>query len=234
VSSHLVLIPGLLCNRELWAHQSANLAHIAEITVADVTQDDTIAGMAQRLLAQAPREFALAGLSMGGYVAQEVMRQAPDRVSRLALLDTSARPDSDEQKARRRGLIALSTQGKFKGVTPRLLPLLIHPDRLDDTLLVGRITAMAEDVGQAGFVRQQTAIMGRIDGRPTLRDIRCPTVVLGGAEDAITPPEVMAEIADLVPGATYHLLPNCGHLSTMEKPEAVTDLLAAWLTSSRQ
>jgi pimeloyl-ACP methyl ester carboxylesterase len=234
VSSHLVLIPGLLCNRELWAHQSANLAHIAEITVADVTQDDTIAGMAQRLLAQAPREFALAGLSMGGYVAQEVMRQAPDRVSRLALLDTSARPDSDEQKARRRGLIALSTQGKFKGVTPRLLPLLIHPDRLDDTLLVGRITAMAEDVGQAGFVRQQTAIMGRIDGRPTLRDIRCPTVVLGGAEDAITPPEVMAEIADLVPGATYHLLPNCGHLSTMEEPEAVTDLLAAWLTSSRQ
>lgn len=234
MSSHLVLIPGLLCNRELWAHQSANLAHIAEIMVADVTQDDTIAGMAQRLLAQAPREFALAGLSMGGYVAQEVMRQAPDRVSRLALLDTSARPDSDEQKARRRGLIALSTQGKFKGVTPRLLPLLIHPDRLDDTLLVGRITAMAEDVGQAGFVRQQTAIMGRIDGRPTLRDIRCPTVVLGGAEDAITPPEVMAEIADLVPGATYHLLPNCGHLSTMEEPEAVTDLLAAWLTSSRQ
>jgi pimeloyl-ACP methyl ester carboxylesterase len=230
----LVLIPGLLCNRELWAHQSANLAHIAEIMVADVTQDDTIAGMAQRLLAQAPREFALAGLSMGGYVAQEVMRQAPDRVSRLALLDTSARPDSDEQKARRRGLIALSTQGKFKGVTPRLLPLLIHPDRLDDTLLVGRITAMAEDVGQAGFVRQQTAIMGRIDGRPTLRDIRCPTVVLGGAEDAITPPEVMAEIADLVPGATYHLLPNCGHLSTMEEPEVVTDLLAAWLTSSRQ
>ena len=234
MSSHLVLIPGLLCNRELWAHQSANLAHIAEIMVADVTQDDTIAGMAQRLLAQAPREFALAGLSMGGYVAQEVMRQAPDRVSRLALLDTSARPDSDEQKARRRGLIALSTQGKFKGVTPRLLPLLIHPDRLDDTLLVGRITAMAEDVGQAGFVRQQTAIMGRIDGRPTLRDIRCPTVVLGGAEDAITPPEVMAETADLVPGATYHLLPNCGHLSTMEEPEAVTDLLAAWLTSSRQ
>lgn len=230
MSSHLVLIPGLLCNRELWAHQSANLAHIARITVADVTQDDTIAGMAQRLLAQAPPEFALAGLSMGGYVAQEVMRQAPDRVSRLSLLDTSARPDSDEQRARRRGLIALSTRGQFKGVTPRLLPLLIHPDRLDDTLLVGRITAMAEDVGQAGFVRQQTAIMGRIDGRPLLRDIRCPTVVIGGAEDAITPPEVMAEIANLVPGATYHLLTDCGHLSTMEEPEAVTNLLAGWLT----
>jgi len=232
VPSELVLAPGLLCNRELWAHQTANLAHIARITVADVTHDDSIAAMAQRLLALAPPKFALAGLSMGGYVAQEVMRQAPDRVTRLALLDTSARPDSEDQRARRRGLIELSTRGQFKGVTPRLLPLLVHPDRLDDALLVARITAMAEDVGQAGFVRQQTAIMGRIDGRPSLRQIQCPTMVIGGADDVITPPEVMGEIAELVPGASYHLLPDCGHLSTMEEPEVVTDLMATWLSGS--
>lgn len=230
--SELVLVPGLLCNRELWAHQTANLAHIARITVADVTQDDSIAAMAQRLLALAPPTFALAGLSMGGYVAQEVMRQAPDRVTRLALLDTSARPDSEDQRARRRGLIELSTRGQFKGVTPRLLPLLVHPDRLDDALLVARITAMAEDVGQAGFVRQQTAIMGRIDGRPSLRHIQCPTMVIGGADDVITPPEVMGEIAELVPGASYHRLPDCGHLSTMEEPEVVTGLMATWLSGS--
>lgn len=232
VPSELVLAPGLLCNRELWAHQTANLAHIARITVADVTHDDSIAAMAQRLLALAPPKFALAGLSMGGYVAQEVMRQAPDRVTRLALLDTSARPDSEDQRARRRGLIELSTRGQFKGVTPRLLPLLVHPNRLDDALLVARITAMAEDVGQAGFVRQQTAIMGRIDGRPSLRQIKCPTMVIGGADDVITPPEVMGEIAELVPGASYHLLPDCGHLSTMEEPEVVTDLMATWLSGS--
>jgi len=225
----LVLIPGLLCNRELWAHQIAHLAHIAQISVADVTKDDAIAGMAQRLLAKAPDRFALAGLSMGGYVAQEVMRQAPDRVSHFALLDTSARPDTDDQRARRRGLIDLSRHGQFKGVTPRLLPLLIHPDRLDDSLLVARITAMAEDVGQAGFVRQQTAIMERIDSRPTLPQIDCPTLVVGGVDDLITPPEVIREIADLIPGAALHLLPNCGHLSTMEEPEAVTALMLDWL-----
>jgi pimeloyl-ACP methyl ester carboxylesterase len=229
MSTDLVLIPGLLCNRELWAHQTANLAHVVRTTVADVARDDSIPAMALRLLKAAPPQFALAGLSMGGYVAQEVMRQAPERVTRLALLDTSARPDSEEQLERRRGLIDLSTRGQFKGVTPRLLPLLIHPDRLDDTLLVTRITAMAEDVGQAGFVRQQKAIMDRIDGRPSLRDIRCPTIVIGGVDDLITPPQVMREIAELVPGASCHLLPNCGHLSTMEEPEAVTSFLAAWL-----
>lgn len=228
----LVLIPGLLCNRELWAHQIAHLAHIAQISVADVTKDDSIAGMAQRLLAKAPDRFALAGLSMGGYVAQEVMRQAPGRVTHLALLDTSARPDTDDQLARRRGLIDLSRHGQFKGVTPRLLPLLIHPDRLDDTLLVGRIAAMAEDVGQAGFVRQQTAIMGRIDSRPTLPQIACRTLVVGGVDDLITPPEVMREVADLIPGATLHLLPACGHLSTMEEPEAVTGLMGDWLDAT--
>jgi len=230
VSSQLVLIPGLLCNRELWAHQAENLAHLAQITVADVTLDDSISDMARRVLSDVSGTCSLAGLSMGGYVAQEIMRQAPDRVSRLALLDTSARPDTEEQRRRRRGLIELSTRGQFKGVTPRLLPLLIHPDRLDDSLLVGRITAMAEDVGQAGFVRQQTAIMGRIDGRLSLPDIRCPTVVIGGADDQITPPPVMAEIAALVPGASHHVLAECGHLATMEAPEAVTSIMADWLT----
>lgn len=228
----LVLIPGLLCNRELWAHQIAHLAHLATISVADVTQDDSIAAMAARLLARAPARFALAGLSMGGYVAQEVVRQAPDRVARLALFDTSARPDTDDQRDRRRGLIDLSRRGQFKGVTPRLLPLLIHPDRLDDTLLVGRIAAMAEDVGQAGFVRQQTAIMGRIDGRPSLPLIACPTFVVGGEDDLLTPPEVMREIADLIPGAVCHLLPRCGHLATMEAPERVTDLMESWLSAA--
>jgi len=113
-----------------------------------------------------------------------------------------------------------------------LLPLLVHADRLDDTLLVGRIAAMAEDVGQAGFVRQQTAIMGRIDSRPTLPQIACRTLVVGGVDDLITPPDVMRELADLIPGATLHLLPACGHLSTMEEPEAVTGLMGAWLDAT--
>lgn len=227
---HLVLVPGLLCNGELWAHQRAHLAHLAEVLVADVTRDDSIVAMARRVLDEAPPRFSLAGLSMGGYVALEVMRQAPDRVERLALFDTSARPDTKDHKSRRRGLIELSRKGQFKGVTPRLLPLLIHPDRLDDTLLVARITAMAEDVGQAGFVRQQTAIMNRADSRPSLAAIGCETLVAGGEDDLITPPEVMGEIARLIRRASLHLLPRCGHLSSMEEPEAITSLLGDWLT----
>jgi pimeloyl-ACP methyl ester carboxylesterase len=227
---HLVLVPGLLCNGELWAHQRAHLAHLAEVLVADVSRDDSIAAMARRVLDEAPPRFSLAGLSMGGYVALEIMRLAPSRVERLALLDTSARPDTEDQKSRRRGLIELSRKGQFKGVTPRLLPLLIHPDRLDDTLLVARITAMAEDVGQAGFVRQQTAIMNRADSRPSLSAIRCETLVVGGEDDLITPPDIMGEIAGLIRRASLHLLPRCGHLSSMEEPEAVTSLLGDWLT----
>ncbi|MEQ9199105.1 MAG: thioesterase domain-containing protein, partial [Rhodospirillales bacterium] len=126
----LLLLPGLLCDPILWAHQSGHLADLAEITIADLTSQESVADMAADAIATMPDgPFALAGLSMGGYVAQEVMRQAGDRVTRLALLDTSARPDSAEQTRRRRGLISLAKTGKFKGVTPKLLPLLIHPDR---------------------------------------------------------------------------------------------------------
>lgn len=157
------------------------------------------------------------------------MRQAPERITRLALLNTSARPDSNEKIIQRRSLIDLSRKGQFRGVTPRLLTLLIHPQRLDEALLVKRITAMAEDVGQAGFVLQQTAIMGRIDGRLSLAKIQCPTVVIGGADNLITPTEVMREIAAHVPSASCHLLLECGYLSTMEEPEAVAALSADWL-----
>jgi pimeloyl-ACP methyl ester carboxylesterase len=124
----LILLPGLLCDARLWTHQSRDLADLSRPIVADLTGRDTVTDLARDVLAGAPERFALAGLSMGGYVAQEIMRQAPERVTRLALLDTSARADSAEQSERRRGLIRLAETGKFKGVTPRLLPLLIHPD----------------------------------------------------------------------------------------------------------
>jgi len=227
----LVLIPGLLCNHQLWTHQVEHLSHLAEVSVADVTRDDTIAAMANRVVQGAPPRFALAGLSMGGYVAQEIMRTVPERVQRLALLNTSARPDTPEQSARRRGLIELSRTGQFKGVTPRLLPLLIHPDRLDDGQLTARIQAMAEDVGQEGFVRQQTAILGRPDAQPNLSRISVPTLVIGAEDDLITPPEVLEEIATGIPRSTLRVLSRCGHLSTMEEPESVTGLMASWLTS---
>jgi pimeloyl-ACP methyl ester carboxylesterase len=166
---------------------------------------------------------------MGGYVAQEIMRTAPERVERLALLDTSARADTEEQTSRRRGLIELASKGQFKGVSPRLLPSFLHPDRLRDKPLTDAVMAMAERVGRDAFLRQEEAIMGRIDGRDSLRAIRCPTLILCGADDALTPPKVHREMAERIPHAKLVVVPECGHLSTMERPEAVTAAMREWL-----
>lgn len=229
--SPLVLLPGLLCDGALWRAQIASLADVADPWVADLARDDSMTAMARRVLAAAPERFALAGLSMGGYLAQQIMREAPERVMRLALLDTSARADTPEQTARRRGLLELAHKGQFKGITPRLLPLFLHPDRLGDTTLTKEVVAMAERVGRDAFLRQQTAIMGRLDGRGDLSRIAVPTLVLCGREDALTPLAMSEEIAALVPGARLEIIGHCGHLSTMERPEEVNAALRRWLVS---
>ena len=197
--------------------------------MADLTGADTIAGLAAQVLETAPARFALIGLSMGGYVAFEILRRAPERVTRLALLDTQARADSATASARRHQLMALAEQGAFRGVTPRLLPLFIHPDRLQDAELCATVQAMAEDTGKEGFLRQQTAILGRPDSRPGLPAIACPTLILAGRDDAVTPPKLQLEMATLIPDATLVLIPRCGHLAPLERPEAVTRQLLAWL-----
>ncbi|WGF90147.1 alpha/beta fold hydrolase [Marinivivus vitaminiproducens] len=224
----LVLLPGLLCDERLWAPQRDALSGV-ETIVPRLDQDVTVGHMAEHVLDGAPQRFALAGLSMGGYVALEIMRRAPERVERLALLDTQARADTDEARRRRRGLIALSEQGTFRGVTPRLLPMLIHERRQADKDLTGLIMAMADSIGQAGFVRQQQAIMARPDSRPDLGAIAVPTLVLAGKDDVLTPIEVQVEMAAAIPDADLVLLGDCGHLSTLERPDAVTAQLRLWL-----
>jgi pimeloyl-ACP methyl ester carboxylesterase len=225
----VVLLPGLICDAALWARQVAALAAIAEPLIADLTRDESLPAMARRVLAEAPPRFALAGLSMGGYLAQEVMRQAPERVTRLALLDTSARADTLERTALRRGLIELARKGEFKGITPRLLPQWIHPDRLHDQALTREIMAMTQRVGRDAYLRQMQAIMGRPDGRADLPRIAVPTLVLCGREDQSTPLALHEEIAALIPGATLVVVERCGHLSTMERPDEVSAALRRWL-----
>ena len=225
----LLLLPGLLCDERLWRAQIEGLADIVNSTVADLTQDESFPAMARRVLVSAPPIFALAGLSMGGYVAQEIMRQAPERVSRLALLDTSARADTPEQIKRRRDLIALSELGRFRGVTPRLLPLLIHPDRLEDKELVATVMAMAEVVGGEAFRRQQMAIIARPDGRQDLPRVEVPTLVLCGRQDAIATLAMHEEMATMIPQARLAVIERCGHLSTMERPDEVNAAMREWL-----
>lgn len=227
--SHLLLLPGLLCDDRLWRPQVEALSDRMDITIADMTCDDTMGGMAKRALDAAPERFALAGLSMGGYVALEIMRHAPERVTRLALLDTGARADTPEQTVRRKDLIALADRGEFKAVSPRLLPLFVHESRLTDDALIADVTAMADSVGKDAFLRQQKAIMNRPDSRPGLPGISCPTLVLCGREDVLTPPGLSEEIAGLVPRADLVLIDDCGHLSTMERPAPVNAALSSWL-----
>jgi pimeloyl-ACP methyl ester carboxylesterase len=228
---HLLLLPGLLCDGRLWQPQVEAMSEIADIVIADMTRDDTIAGMVARALDVMPEHFALAGLSMGGYAAFEVMRQAPERVTRLALLDTGARADTAEETTRRKELIALADRGEFKAVSPRLLPLFVHESRLSDDALISEVTAMADSVGKDAFLRQQKAIMHRPDSRPGLPRVDCPTLVLCGREDVLTPPELSEEIAGLIRGADLLLIDDCGHLSTMERPAAVNAALASWLAA---
>ncbi|RKQ73316.1 alpha/beta fold hydrolase [Oceanibaculum indicum] len=225
----LVLLPGLLCDEKLWAPQVQALADVADCQVADLTRHESVKEMAASALEAAPEKFALAGLSMGGYVAQEIMRQAPARVTRLALLDTSPRADMEEQSVRRRGLIDLAQKGRFKGVTPRLLPLLIHPDRQEDEKLTSIIFAMAEHVGMDGFIRQQKAIMGRPDGRDDLAKIAVPTLVLCGRQDALTPLELHKEMAAGIAGSRLIVIEESGHLPTLERPAEVNMALREWL-----
>lgn len=226
----LVLVPGLLCDDRLWRHQAEHLADLAEPMIADVTRDASMPEMACAVLDAAPEErFALAGLSMGGYVVLEIMRAAPERVARLALLDTSARADTSEQTATRRELIELSQRGRFDEVPRKLLPNIVHPDRLDDKRLTSTVFAMAEAIGPKAFVAQEEAIIGRPDSREDLPSIACPTLVLCGREDALTPIHLHEEMAGLVPGSRLRVIEKCGHLSALERPEGVTTALREWL-----
>jgi pimeloyl-ACP methyl ester carboxylesterase len=199
------------------------------VTVADHRRDDSVAAAAHRILAEAPPRFALAGLSMGGYIAFEIMRQAPERVAKLALLDTSARADVPEQTAQRKLQIELAENGRYAEIADLLFPRLVHPDRTGDPALRALVRLMAEETGAHAFVRQQKAIIGRPDSRLDLATIACPTLVLVGEGDQVTPPERAAEIAEAIPGASLVTIAGSGHLSAIERPDAVTRALTQWL-----
>ena len=225
----IVLIPGLLDSARLYAEQIPALWRSGPVTVADHTRDDSVAGIARRILGGTPQRFALVGLSMGGYVAFEILRQAPERVVRLALLDTTARPDTPEQSAARRAQMTLAAAGRLAEVVEAAYPRMVHQARRDDAALRQIFALMAQEVGAAAFIRQQQANLGRSDSRPTLGSIRVPTLVLVGDGDELTPPERAAEMARGIAGATLVTVPQCGHLSTLERPREVTHALLAWL-----
>ena len=225
----IVLIPGLTCTPRLYAEQIPALWQFGPVMVADHRRDDSMAAIARRILAAAPPRFALAGLSMGGYIAFEIMRQAGERVAKLALINTQARPDTPEATARRRGLMARATGGEYRAVLDELFAGFVHPSRREDAALKQLVYDMGEDVGAEAFVRQQQAVISRADSRPMLAWIKCPTLVLTGDEDNTIPNRLSVEMANGIHGANLVILPNCGHLPQPEQPQATAEALVEWL-----
>ncbi len=228
-SSPLVLIPGLLCSDALFAPQRTALNGEFACQIGRVTRGETLEQMADHILRQTPEKFALAGLSLGGYVAFEILRQAPERVTHLALLNTNARADRADQIAQREVLSGLARTLGVRAVQAILLPFLLGPKSKDNYALRQTVLGMAETVGRAAFERQQAAIIARPDNRAFLPEIRVPTRIIVGEDDNMTPVKVAKEMHDGIPGSTLTVIPECGHLSTLEQPDAVTTALRDWL-----
>jgi pimeloyl-ACP methyl ester carboxylesterase len=225
----ILLVPGLVSSPRIYAPVIPALWRFGPVTIANHIRDDNMGAIARRILAEAPPRFALAGHSMGGYIAFEIMRQAPDRVAKLALINTQARPDTPEATARRRALMARAQNGEYHAVLDELFAGFVHPSRQGDAALRQLVHDMGDDVGPQAFIRQQTAVMSRPDSRPALAWIRCPTLVLTGDEDNTIPNALSAEMANGIHGAKLVILQDCGHLPQPEQPQATCDALAEWM-----
>ncbi|WP_425996884.1 alpha/beta fold hydrolase [Caulobacter sp. DWR1-3-2b1] len=224
----LILLPGLLNDAELWRDQIAGLADVARLFVPDLTRGETIRELAESVLADAEPTFAVAGFSMGGYVAQEIARQAPDRIERLALLDTSIRVDSPERAARRLALTeAARKSGEFIGIGQAIMKSYIDASRLDDHDLTGRIVAMTQRLGRKVFIRQNS--LEREDGEAALRALRVPLAIICGENDQITPAAGHREMARAIGCSHLLIIPQAGHMTPMEAAGPVNGALRHWL-----
>ena len=226
---HTVLIPGLLCSARLYSPVLPTAGAYGAVTVADNRRDDTIRGMAARVLDDAPERFVLVGLSMGGYVAHEVVRQAPERVSGLVLISTSARPDTAEQLASRQRQRQTVLDGGFDDLVEAVFPVLPNVANVADEDLSAGWRLMANEVGAEAFLRQLDAVMARPDSRPGLAAVTCPTAVIHGTGDRLITPDNAVETAHAIPGALLTLIDGAGHMLPQEQPTAAQTALAALL-----
>jgi pimeloyl-ACP methyl ester carboxylesterase len=230
-----ILLPGLVSDAAVWAHASDALAVRGSVSVADYGELDSLGAMAEKVLREAPQRFALAGHSMGGRVAFEVLRRAPERVAALALLDTAVHPlplgeAGERERAGRYELLAVARERGMAAMAERWIQGMLWPPRLADALLVRTVVDMFARRSADVFAAQIRALLARPDARPLLTTLRCPTLVLCGADDSWSPAARHEEMAAAVPGASLVIVPECGHMCTLERPEAVTRALLDWQT----
>jgi pimeloyl-ACP methyl ester carboxylesterase len=228
----LVLIPGLLCDRYIWQDQAQSLACSHEVIVPELDELDSIPAMASAALSLGPERFALAGHSLGGRIALEIYRQAPERVTRLALLDTGVHPAGPDEAQRREALLSLAFSQGMSAVARAWLPPMVHPDRLADRAFMASLEAMVERRSPATFRNQIRALLGRPDAAPVLATIRGPTLVLCGREDGWSPLAQHEAIAAAIAGATLAIVPECGHMAPVERPAEVTRAMQRWLSAA--
>jgi pimeloyl-ACP methyl ester carboxylesterase len=229
--TRLILLPGLAGDREMWRAQLRDLEAWNPVVTDVHMRHPTIREMASALLAEHPGPLVLCGASMGGMVAMEAARVAPRRVAGLALLGTTARPESGDMRKLRENAIELFAQGRVAEVIEPNVGLAFHPDQASDPQLVASYLEFVLRAGAQQLIRQNRAVIGRPDARLHLPGLACPTLVMYGDADVLTPPENAQEIAALVPGARLVKVPRCGHMLTMEKPEIVNAELLGWLRS---
>ena len=224
-----IFIPGLILKRDIFAAQIDGLVHPAAAKTADTLGRYSITAMAEAALALADGPLVPVGISMGGYIAMEMARLAPERLAGIALLNTQHRADPPERRKQREATIDMAQSDRFRGVTRHLLKSFLSPVAMEDETLVARVIAMAEEVGRENFVLQQRAILGRRDQSDTLGALTVPALVLGGGLDTLTPPQASRDMAELIPDAELVIMEEIGHLSTIEAPDEVTDILNAYL-----
>lgn len=230
----LLMLPGALCDVRLFDPQFNHFIQLS-VQMGEYGEVDNVAAMAWMVLGRAPPRFALMGLSLGGIVAQEIMRQAPQRVTRLALLDTNPDPATAEQMQARRDEIELVRSGGERAMMELMenqyWPLYVADAHRRDDRLRGLVLEMARLAGPDTLCRQWRAIADKPDGRASLADIRCPTLIMCGAEDGLCTPDTHRRMARAIAGARLVILPGCGHLSTLEAPQQVNEHLSAWLSA---
>ncbi|SDO04615.1 alpha/beta fold hydrolase [Alkalicoccus daliensis] len=225
----IVLIPGTLCDDMLWQHQKSKFSEWTDVIIADISNEDSIHKMARNILDNAPERFILAGLSLGGIVAIEIMNIAPERVLKLALLNSNPSPASSSQKETWKEQEVLTLNNQFHEVIQnQFIPPMLYAEKLNEQL-ISDVYQMCRNIGEKGFINQLRANANRPNGREVLPGIVCPTLIVGGKQDKVCTEKIQEEMSELIPSATLIMIENCGHLSTLDQPEAVTAVMEYWI-----
>jgi len=225
----LIMIPGTLCDASLFAEQQKGLSSIADCYVASNTSSASLKKVAKNILNTYSGDLTIMGLSYGGIIAFELLRQAPDRIKKVILLNTNYKKPSEQTKINQQRFIGMAYLGEFKEITSTILiDAMLHPINAKKQALRATVLNMAINVGVDGFYNQVKAQLGRPDSTSDLKKIQCPTLIITGREDIICPLKLHEEMAEAIPNSTLNIIEECGHLSTLEQPQLVNNVIINW------